>query len=844
MVNLSGRSTEETLTETTVGDDGNIYLPGGPVPEAVKRQRTKDAARSQEPKRQEKFSVDDEEILTETEVGDDGNIYLPGGPVPEAVKRMRAQQEDRSQKAGGPERFFADKTDGLMSRMTREEIRAVQSIERKSINEFAAEDFKVTEGLARRYWVEMGEKSPFFRAWFGDWRANDQTPISIADQQGAERGVFKNRDTGWDIQISGKVFNEVKTHQGVRSRAVQNLVPYIDDIVEKAVLLDTYSMGIEKLKSENSLLMHSLYAVTDPGNGKYVVKLYVEEMHDPNKKSTAKRAYKLVNIERQQLGAKGSGLLPSPVTPTADIVSVADLFEAVKRADRNFRPGVSSKVVDEAGRPMAVYHGTDRGFWSFDPELGAYWFSREIDYAQAMAEERGGDRVLSAYISMKNPMRISLPMGRFTDPAAEGPYIRRAKAEGYDGVIFDTDTDNPMMADTFYVVFRPEQIKSATENIGTFDLNNPDIRYSVEDEEVLTETEVGDDGNIYLPGGPVPEAVKRMRAKGLDRASSAAYDGENQKEAVDYEQGGIESGNEETDLQAVRNGRQGTSAEDRRGKSEVLEAFRGNESRDTQRSQSKREIPEWARRHLTKEPKTKGCEQAKLAGSQYVGEVYLVKHDALQEARSENNKVVWGMTENGTVFLSDQVPDDIGITVGYHEVVHVAKQQDFHAYTDFLERTITYVRNSSRAESVLDILADSRFDSNFMNLNTAQRKTVYDELNALVWGVYKEDADNARFQFEDVFKNYDDYIRELDSIMEQMRITYESDRNAVGENSLIETSIGDNEKFSVEDEETLAEFALGDDGHIYLPAHNGSITDAARHTQLRLSPGLWAGTRL
>lgn len=90
VVNLSGRSTEETLTETTVGDDGNIYLPGGPVPEAVKRQRAKEAPRSQETKQQEKFSVDDEEILTETEVGDDGNIYLPGGPVPEAVKRRRA----------------------------------------------------------------------------------------------------------------------------------------------------------------------------------------------------------------------------------------------------------------------------------------------------------------------------------------------------------------------------------------------------------------------------------------------------------------------------------------------------------------------------------------------------------------------------------------------------------------------------------------------------------------------------------------------------------------------------------------------------------------------------------
>lgn len=84
---------EEILTETEVGDDGNIYLPGGPVPEAVKRQRAKNAARSQETKRQEKFSVEDEEILTETEVGDDGNIYLPGGPVPEAVKRRRAAEQ-------------------------------------------------------------------------------------------------------------------------------------------------------------------------------------------------------------------------------------------------------------------------------------------------------------------------------------------------------------------------------------------------------------------------------------------------------------------------------------------------------------------------------------------------------------------------------------------------------------------------------------------------------------------------------------------------------------------------------------------------------------------------------
>lgn len=88
---------EETLNEFAIGDDGNIYLPGQPMPEAVKRQRAKDTAKSQARQTEEKFSVEDEEILTEFALGDDGHIYLPGQTMPEAVKRMRAaQQKDAS----------------------------------------------------------------------------------------------------------------------------------------------------------------------------------------------------------------------------------------------------------------------------------------------------------------------------------------------------------------------------------------------------------------------------------------------------------------------------------------------------------------------------------------------------------------------------------------------------------------------------------------------------------------------------------------------------------------------------------------------------------------------------
>lgn len=60
---------EETLNEFAIGDDGNIYLPGQPMPEAVKRQRAKDTAKSQARKTEEKFSVNDDWELEEDASG-------------------------------------------------------------------------------------------------------------------------------------------------------------------------------------------------------------------------------------------------------------------------------------------------------------------------------------------------------------------------------------------------------------------------------------------------------------------------------------------------------------------------------------------------------------------------------------------------------------------------------------------------------------------------------------------------------------------------------------------------------------------------------------------------------
>ena len=138
-------------------------------------------------------------------------------------------------------------------------------------------------------------------------------------------------------------------------------------------------------------------------------------------------------------------------------------------------PRTASKIVNADGTPKRVYHGTDKEFRVFRSESGLYWFSESRDYAEAMAEERGGDRVEEVYLNIRNPYYAKLEPGKFSDPNYEKALIREAKKRGCDGLIIQNDTDNELEAETFYVAFKPNQIKSATDNVGTFSTETEDI---------------------------------------------------------------------------------------------------------------------------------------------------------------------------------------------------------------------------------------------------------------------------------------------------------------------------------------------------------------------------------
>jgi len=196
-----------------------------------------------------------------------------------------------------------------------------------------------------------------------------------------------------------------------------------------------------------------------------------------------------------------------------------------------------SEVVDDAGKPMVVYHSTPKNFSVFDTarsELGSHF--GPVEQANAFGGSNGR-RIMPVYLSIKKPIRlvdygqwdaantwgqlvdlgvvedkgdkisdslVGMATGGSGDKVVQDALIKA----GYDGIVylnrregfdpFGPDgvdgnelgemTDEEVMAyfpeaQDSYIVFKPTQTKSAIGNTGAFDPENPDIRYSAKQED-------------------------------------------------------------------------------------------------------------------------------------------------------------------------------------------------------------------------------------------------------------------------------------------------------------------------------------------------------------------------
>lgn len=157
-----------------------------------------------------------------------------------------------------------------------------------------------------------------------------------------------------------------------------------------------------------------------------------------------------------------------------------------------------SKTVDQRGRPIVLYHGTKSDFQHYDiKRFGAsdeglagpgFYFTYNPEEASRYALVdffgRGeAPNVQPVYVCLKNPFFIAgglLPDGRKVSDLHEGSTItvkggvalrRLADIGGHDGIIWLRHDGGIGHA----IAFKPEQIKSALGNDGTFSPDDPTL---------------------------------------------------------------------------------------------------------------------------------------------------------------------------------------------------------------------------------------------------------------------------------------------------------------------------------------------------------------------------------
>ena len=301
----------------------------------------------------------------------------------------------------------------------------------------------------------------------------------------------------------------------------QTVVPIVIDGFgfQNSIRIDSNS--ITSVYGKTSAINQLWNAVNAEANGNFSL-LYA------NKKETATLL--------QRAGHQWSGrLIPhdgfyhsirennSPVKPKFENVTQSRQFKNWF-GDWQNHPKNASKVVNTDGTPKVMYHGTPAQFTAFDKKKAksSGFYGRGFYFTDSKSHSNQYGNSMAVYLNVKNPLApgensISKQQLRnFLEAVAENEddydiwnygtenideiinkiykddafaviqdvnattigdfaealrLFNEVNGTSFDGIVTPTET----------VVFEPTQIKSATDNIGTFDGTNPDIRYSDRD---------------------------------------------------------------------------------------------------------------------------------------------------------------------------------------------------------------------------------------------------------------------------------------------------------------------------------------------------------------------------
>lgn len=373
--------------------------------------------------------------------------------------------------------------------------------------------------LTPKQWLQVRTKA--FKDWFGDWELPTKA-VSIVNaianhgfknfdeaRAWAKKniaGIVKHSEIG-DINISNtsieKYLSEKAVDKSDNKDVHLSALRVLPSVIEKSVVGEIHA---DKKGDTNIKDVVRLFGCLQLNGKLYRVKTTVKRYSDSRNIDKA-YSYEITKIELLE----GSG---TPHTQSADFaptsnnsISAAKLLQGVKKSNSNEEILNASKVVDENGEPLVVYHGTtsdqETRVWNeknrtYDTDRKPFTvFKRMVDgeknsgfFFSNNQDNAGGYgyNTYDTYLNLRNPLVIDAKGANYTDVEHNGTrqdtyaWAEYAEKNRFDGVVFKNISDGVdfgalAKTNTDYVAFSPSQIKSATDNVGTFDTENADIRF-------------------------------------------------------------------------------------------------------------------------------------------------------------------------------------------------------------------------------------------------------------------------------------------------------------------------------------------------------------------------------
>ena len=349
--------------------------------------------------------------------------------------------------------------------------------------------------LSPKQWVQVRTKA--FKDWFGDWELaktlnliDNIKPTSLdgiksIGQKEAEY-IVSNMPIGENIHDGRKVLwvkdtiGKILRHTGFDCSL---LIPKLKEVYDNSVRIIS-EKEVEKdghKKHPNFEGYHHYVGKVKLNGVDYYVRFTLQEVIVRKNDIIPNQLHSTYVSDVEIITNAATRIISgnTPVIANDGIKLDAKLRDFLKKA--NTAQENLSKMVDENGEPQVFYHNTDNEFTVFDEQLNgtntdAGWLGDGFYFYGVIDEGYNyGKNRMPVFLNIRDPYYASseeneeLALANNRDKSIA--FRERVEDDGYDGVYYNGDLRQEA------VVFRPSQIKSATDNVGSFSEANPDIRF-------------------------------------------------------------------------------------------------------------------------------------------------------------------------------------------------------------------------------------------------------------------------------------------------------------------------------------------------------------------------------